>query len=130
MWRFSTVLAVGFWIWCGFIAVGAGFIGAALNTGCGGDGCEPGFPSWLEPWTWGDYYVFPAVAIVGVVALVPATIFGILVVRRQRAPAVPALILALVLLGYPYVAGLTPQGRLAFSFGPLLALAALAIDEP
>jgi hypothetical protein len=120
---------MGFWLWCGFIAVGAGFIGAALNTDCAGDGCKEGSPSWLEPWTWGDYYVFPEVTVIGLVALVPATIYVILVARRERLTALPLLTLTLVLLTYPYVAGLTPQGRLTFWFGPILGVGALLIDE-
>ncbi len=124
--RSQSVLAVAFWLWAAFIAIGAGFIGSALN--CESDeGCKPGSPSWLRPWTWGDFYVYPEAMIVGLAALVPGTAFVVFVVTDRRLPAAAALLPCLVLLGYPYFAGLTTSGRTTFGFGPLLGFAAIYV---
>jgi hypothetical protein len=108
------------------IAVGAGFIGAALNCE-GGEGCRGGFPSWLEPWTRGEYYVYPEASIVAVIALIPASAFVALVVAHRRWLALAALAVSTLLLSFAFFGGLTHEGRTVFWFGPLLGLAAVGI---
>ena len=44
MLRTSSLLALGFWLWSAFIAIGAGFLGTVLNCE-GGEGCSDG---WLR----------------------------------------------------------------------------------
>jgi hypothetical protein len=123
------VFAFGFWLWCAFIAVSAGFLGTLLNCESGEGGCNAGFPSWFQPWTWGDYYVYPEATIVALIALVPATAFVALVVGRRQSPAAAAFVLSLVLLSYAFFGGLTSEGRSLFFFGPLLGLAALGLTK-
>jgi hypothetical protein len=120
----DAVLAWGFWLWSTFIAVGAGFFGAVLN--CEHLSCKQGSPSWFQPWTWGDYYVFPEVTYIAFVAFLCTGAFVGLVVARRQTAAVVALACSVALLAYPYFAGLTAYGRALFSFGPLLAIGALA----
>jgi hypothetical protein len=121
----AIVLAVGYWLWAAFIAVGAGFLGAVLN--CEYGDCEGGFPPLAEPWVWGDYYVFPEVTFVAFAGLVPATAFVALVHFGRRWLAALTLTLSLVILVYPYFAGLTAEGGAVFWFGPLLGLAAVPL---
>ena len=123
----QSLLAFGFLLWCAFVAVGAGFIGTALNCEAG-EGCKPGSPSWLAPWTWGDFYVYPEATIVAFVALVPASAFVAFIVTRRQLPAVVAFALSVTLTSYPYFAGLTAEGRTIFWFGPLLGLAAIVMS--
>jgi hypothetical protein len=113
-------------LWSLLIAIGAGFIGAGLNCE-GGEGCSDGFPSWLRPWAWGGYYVYPEATIVGLVALIPASAFVAFVVVGRQMLAAFALVLSLALLSYPFFAGLTAEGRRIFWFGPLLGFAALRV---
>lgn len=119
----GKLLAVGFWLWAAFITAGAGFIGAVLN--CEYGDCEGGFPAWSEPWTWGEYYVYPEVTFVAAAGLGFATVFVVLAFLGQRALAAVALVVSLVLLTYPFFAGLTASGRALFWFGPLLGIAAV-----
>jgi hypothetical protein len=119
-----SLLAFGFWLWCAFIAVGAGFIGAVLNCE-GGEGCKSGSPSWLQPWTWGNFYVYPEVTIIAFVALVPATAFVVFVITRRPVLAVVAFVVSNILISYAFFAGLTPEGRALFWFGPLVGIAAI-----
>ncbi len=123
--RGPVILAFGFWLWSAFILLGAGYIGAVLNCDSDGSGdfCKPGFPSWLEPWTWGHHYVFPETLYVGVPGLGAASLFVAFTIGRRRIPAAAALAVSFVLLSYPFFAGLTPYGRAVFSFGPLLGIA-------
>jgi hypothetical protein len=121
-----SVLALGYWLWALGIAGGAGFLGTALNCE-GGEGCRPGSGSWLEPWTWGDHYVYPEAAIAAVVALVPTTVFVAFVIVGRWGPAAVAFVASLVLLSYAFFGGLTPEGQALFSFGPLLGVAAVGI---
>jgi hypothetical protein len=120
-----VILAIAFWLWCAGITFGAGFLGSILNCeyGCSGDGT----PSWFEPWTWGDHYVYPEALYIGLVGLAAATAFVVLLARKRLLLATAALILTLVLLSYPFFAGLTASGRVLFSFGPLLAITALLV---
>jgi hypothetical protein len=122
--------AFGFWLWSAFIAVGAGFLGTLLNCEAGEKWCKTGFPSWFQPWAWGDYYVYPEATIAALMALVPATAFVALVVGRRQSSAAAAFVLSLVLLSYAFFGGLTSDGRVLFSFGPLLGLAALGLTTP
>jgi len=124
------VLAFGYWLWSLFIAVGAGFLGALLNCESGEKWCKAGFPSWFEPWAWGDYYVYPEATIAAAVALAPTTLFVVLVVRQRQPSAAAAFVLSLLLLSYAYFGGLTSDGRALFSFGPFLGLAALGLMNP
>jgi hypothetical protein len=122
------VFALGFWLWAGFVAVVAGFLGSGLNCEDGND-CTGGDPSWLRPWTWGDHYVYPKAGIVGVVGLIPASAFVALVVLGRRRSAAVALGLSIVLLSYAFFAGLTTEGRALLGFGPLLGVVAVAITQ-
>lgn len=124
--RVTRVLAFGFWLWCAFIAFGAGFLGTLLNCE-GGNGCKAGSPSWLQPWTWGEHYVYPEAWIIAVIALIPASAFVAFVVAHRQWPGVLALVLSTLLISYAYFGGLTSDGRSVFWFGPLLGLAALGI---
>ena len=120
------ILALGFLLWSAFIALGAGFLGAVLSCSENTEGCnEPGFPSPLRPWTWGEYGVFPEVVVPALDGLAAACAFVAFVVRRRRLYAGATLLLSLLLLSYPFFAGLTAEGRANFSFGPLLGLIAL-----
>lgn len=122
----SCALAFAFLIWAGFIAVGAGFIGALLNCGEDTDGCDdPGFPSLIEPWTWGRFDVFPEVFFVALAGLASAGLFVVFVLRGARLVAAVTFALALALLSYPFFAGLTDHGRALFAWGLLLGLAAV-----
>jgi hypothetical protein len=121
-----SVLALGFWVWAAGIAGGAGFLGAGLNCE-GGEGCAPGSASWLEPWTWGDHYVYPEAGIAGLAALVPASAFVAFVILRRWWPAAVAFAATLVLVSYAFFGGLTREERAVFSFGPLLGVAALGV---
>lgn len=123
--RVTRILAFGFWVWSAFIAWGAGFVGTGLNCE-GGEGCKSGSPSWLQPWTWGEYDVFPEAAYVGLVGLVASSAFVLFVLHRRPHAAAAAFAASVALLSYPFFAGLTPSGRGTFVFGPLLALASLA----
>ena len=122
------VFALGFWLWAACIAGAAGFLGAGLNCE-GGNGCVEGDPSWLRPWTWGDHYVYPKAGVVGLVALIPASAFVVLVVLGRRWSAAVSLGVSVVLLSYAFFAGLTTEGRALLCFGPLLGLVAVAITE-
>ncbi len=118
------MFAAAFWLWSAFVAVAAGFFGTALNCE-GGEGCKPGFPSWLQPWTWGEYSVFPEATFFGLAALVVVSAFVYFIVVDRQGLAALAFVLGLALSSYPYFAGLTTSGRAIFSFGPILGLAAL-----
>lgn len=120
--RGSVILAVGYWLWSAFIALVAGFIGAGSNCE-GGEGCKPGFPSWLEPWTWGQHYVFPETLYVGLPGLGAASLFVAFTISRRPLAAAAAFAVSLAFLSYPFFGGLTPYGRAMFSFGPLLGAA-------
>jgi hypothetical protein len=61
----ARILAVGYGVWSAFIALGAGSLGVRLNCE-GGEGCSTGFPSWFQPWTWGEYSVYPEAFYLGV----------------------------------------------------------------
>jgi hypothetical protein len=121
------VFAVGFWLWSILITVLAGYLGTMLNCESG-EGCKPGFPSWFQPWSWGDYYVYPQATIVALSALIPATIFVVLVAAQRQWVAAGALVLSITLLSYAYFGGLTSEGRAYFWFGPFLGLAALGLS--
>ena len=118
------VLALAFFAWCAFITVAAGVIGSILNCEYSGD-CTAGSPSWLEPWTWGDFYVYPTALLVGLIGLVSAGAFVALVWARRRSAAALALLVAGVLISYPFFAGLTASGRMLLWPGVLLGVAAL-----
>lgn len=118
----TGALAIGFWLWCAVIAIGGGFIGSALNCDESDAECRDGFPSWFEPWTWGDHDVYPAALIIGAAGLVAASAFVVFVFRRERLSAGITLPCTLVLLSYPFFAGLTSEGRLRFGLGPFWAL--------
>ena len=117
------ILALGFLGWCVFITVGAGVLGSGLN--CEYGDCRDGSPPWLEPWTWGDYYVYPTAFFIGLSGLVAASAFVGLVWKGRHRAAAGALVVTLALLSYPFFAGLTPSGRMLFWPGALLGLAAL-----
>ena len=123
----ELLLALAFLVWCAFLTFGAGFIGTILNCeyGCDGSGSVP----WLKPWTLGSYYVFPEVFYIALVGLLSATLFTVAVVRRHLIPSVAALVATLVLLAYPFFAGLTSEGRRLFWFGPFIGIAALAVSR-
>jgi hypothetical protein len=122
------VFALGFWLRAALIAGVAGFLGSGLNCE-GGNGCSEGDPSWLRPWTWGDHYVYPKAGIVALIGLVPASAFVALVVLGHRWSAAAALGVSVVLLSYPFFAGLTTEGRAFLGFGPLLGVVAVAITQ-
>ena len=122
------VFAFGFWLWAAAIVGAAGFLGSGLNCEDGSD-CAGGDPSWLRPWTWGDHYVYPKAGVVGLVALIPASAFVVLVVLGRRWSAALSLGVSVVLLSYAFFAGLTGEGRALLCFGPLLGAAAVAITE-
>jgi hypothetical protein len=63
--------------------------------------------------------------LIAVVGLVVATGFAVLVRRRLPLRATAALVVSTLLLGFPYFAGLTPEGRRVFWFGPIIGVAAL-----
>ena len=68
------------------IALGAGYIGAALNCDENSEGCDvAGFPSVVEPWTWSDYDAFPEVFVIGLLGLAGAALLVVFVVRRSIA---------------------------------------------
>lgn len=69
--------------------------------------------------------MYPEATVVAFIALVPVSAFVAFVAIRRQLPAFVALIGSLVLLSYAYFGGLTPEGRVTFSFGPLLGLVAL-----
>ena len=119
----ARFLAICFWLWAAFITAAAGFVGAVLN--CEYGDCEGGFPSWTEPWTWGDYYVYPEVTFVALAGLGVATAFVVLVFLGRRWLAALALLLTLTVLIYPFFAGLTVEGRVLFGWGALVRLAAV-----
>ena len=121
-----SVLALGFWLWTVGIAGGAGFLGTALNCESG-EGCKAGSQSWLEPWTWGDHYVYPEAAVTALVALVPASAFVAFVVFSRWWAALGSFAASLALISYAFFGGLTPAGRATFSFGPFFGVAALGI---
>ena len=115
---------MSYWLWSAFIVAGAGVIGSALNCE-GGEGCRSGSPPRLQPWAWGDYSVFPEAAVIGLAGLVIASTFVYLILRGLDRQAIAALVISLVLLSYPFFAGLTEEGRELFVFGPLLGVIAL-----
>jgi hypothetical protein len=92
------------------VVVVAGVVGTSLN--CDEADCRPGFPSWLEPWTWGDYSVYPEAFYAGLVGIVPAAAFPYLALAGRRGAAVIALVLSLALVSYAFFGGLTTNGRL------------------
>jgi hypothetical protein len=118
------LLTWSFWLWSAALAFGGGVVGASLNCG-EGDICRDGSPGWLEPWTWGDYSVYPEVSYVSAAGFAAASAFLVLTTRRRRMPATIAFFVSLVLLSYPYFAGLTESGRGLFVFGPLLGAGAV-----
>ncbi len=108
------------------IALGAGYIGAALNCDENSEGCDvAGFPSVVEPWTWSDYDAFPEVFVIGLLGLAGAALLVVFVVRRNRGLAAVAFVSSAVLLSYPFFAGLTEEGRLNFVWGFALGLGAV-----
>lgn len=121
----TRLLAFAFLAWAALIAVAAGFVGAALNCE-GGEGCRPGPPPWFQPWEWGEYYASPESAYVGLAGLAAASVFIFQVRRRRPLVAAGALLVSLVLLSYPFFAGLTESGRGLLVFGPAPGIAALA----
>lgn len=120
------VLAWGFWLWSAVLTYVGGVVGASLNCE-GGAGCRSGSPPWFEPWRWDQYSVFPEVSYVSVAGLAMASAFLYLSIRRRRLPAAIALLLTLVLLSYPYFAGLTESGRGLFVLGPFLGAATVIV---
>jgi hypothetical protein len=123
------VFALVFWLWSAFVAVAAGYLGTMLNCESG-EGCKAGSPSWLRPWSWGDYHVYPQATVAAVAALVTASVFVVLVAARRQWLAAAALVLSVALLSYAYFGGLTPEGRAYFWFGPFSGLAALVFMSP
>jgi hypothetical protein len=123
----ELLLALAFLVWCAFITFGAGFLGTILNCeyGCDGSGSVP----WLKPWTLGSYYVFPEVFFIALAGFVSATLFAVALVYRHLIPSVAAFVTSLVLLAYPFFAGLTSQGQRLFWFGPFIGIAALAVSR-
>lgn len=122
----AKLLAVGYWFWSATIGVIAGFFGAVLACEYG---CKSGSPSWLQPWTWGSYYVYPEATIMGALGLVVASAFVGFVFKGQRLAAAASFVIALALLSYPYFGGLTAAGRELFAFGPVLGFAAMLADR-
>lgn len=125
----SRALAIGFWLWCIAITIGGGFLGSLLNCDESSK-CKDGSPSWAEPWTWGDYDVYPAALVIGVMGLVAATACVIWVFKRARFGAWISFACSILLLSYPLFAGLTFQGRVLLGLGPLLGLGALLLMRP
>lgn len=130
----AKVLAFGFWLWAALMAVGAGYFRSILN--CEYQSCEDGSPSWVEPWAWGDYYVYPEVSFVGLVGLVAASLFVVCLLKDRRPHAAIALLVSLILMTYPYFAGFeavgargldTIEARMVFSLGPLLGLGVIVL---
>ena len=83
---------------------------------------------WLKPWTLGSSYVFPEVFFIALAGFVSATLFTVAVVRRELIPSVAAFVTTLVLLAYPFFAGLTSEGQRLLWFGPFIGIAALAVS--
>ena len=112
--------AIAYWLWSAVTALYLGLVTA--NTcderafGCGRHGYDADSaragPSWFEPWTLNEFYVFPEVIEVGLIGLVAASAFVVFVMLEWRLPGVLALVTSLVLLSYPYFAsvglGLVP----------------------
>ncbi len=96
-----------------------------MSTDAGGFG----FPSWVEPWTWVDYYVFPETLWLGTAGLVLASVYLLLVFTGRRLLAFVALLTSLALLSYPFFGGLTTEGHPLFSFGPLLGVLGLVVGD-
>jgi hypothetical protein len=124
----GKALAICFLLWAAVVAVGAGFLGAVLN--CEYGDCESGFPAWSEPWSWGDHYVYPEVTFVAFAGLAGAIVFTMLVFGGRRLLAAVAHGVTLLLLSYPFFAGLTSSGRALFGFGVLFGLAAVPATRP
>lgn len=123
----SLVLAAAYLVWSGFLALGAGFIGALLNCSENTDGCHSaGFPSLLEPWTWDDFDVFPEVFFIALAGLLAAVALLVSVLKGRRPLAAIAFASSLVLLSYPFFAGLTDEGRTLLASGALLGFGAVA----
>lgn len=121
----SLLLAIGYWLWSAFIAVGAGFLGAMFNCG-EGEICESGSAPALQPWTWGDYDTVPAVRYLAIAGLLAGTAFVLAVYRGRRALAVTTLLVSAVVLSYPLSAGLTTPARLVLLVvGALLGVGAV-----
>ena len=118
----GKLLAVAYLVSCAFISVVAGFIGALLS--CEYD-CARRSPLWLQPWTWGDSYVFPEATIMGVLGFLVASFFVAFIFDRYWWPAAGSLAISLILMSYPFFGGLTQEGRAKLAFGPLFALSAL-----
>jgi hypothetical protein len=119
----ARVLAFGYLIWSAFIGLIAGYA-TILNCEYG---CSRGFPSWLRPWTWGDHYVYPEAFYLGLLGLAAANVFVVLVWVHRPLAAAGVFAASVVLLSYPFFAGLTSSGRVQFALGPVLAIASLAI---
>jgi hypothetical protein len=122
---FPLVLGFAFWVWSAFITFGAGFVGAALNCE---HGCSHQPVQWAKPWTLGNHYVYPEVFIIGLIGFAAASLAVLFIRRRQPVHAAALLMVSLLLLSYPYFAGLTSEGRRLLWFGPLLGAAALAVS--
>lgn len=124
-------LLLGFWVWSACVTL-VGGVGAGLSCE-GGDNCRYGFPSWVQPWTWGDYYVYPEALYVALAGLAAACAFVAFVLANHRRLATATFLLSLLLLSYPYfAAGADVSGRAIVVFGalgligPFLGVMALA----
>lgn len=69
--------------------------------------------------------MFPEVALIGFGGLLAASAFVAAVFGDRRLLGVVALLVSLVLMSYPYTAGLAASGRAILWFGPILGVVAL-----
>lgn len=118
------ILGSALLVWYLVLAIGAGYLGTGLN--CEDDDCKTGFPSWLQPWTWGDYYVHPEAFYAALAGLVPAAALVYWALTGRRLAALVAFLVSLVPLSYAFFGGLTPDGRVLLGVtGAILAGATL-----
>lgn len=69
--------------------------------------------------------MFPEVAFIAFAGLFAASAFVAAVFQGRRSLGAGALLVSLVLVTYPYTAGLTASGRAIYWFGPIFAFVAL-----
>ncbi len=118
----ARVLAVAYCLWAAFVGLAAGSVGAILS--CEG-GCQDGSPPWLSPWAWDDYDVAGTTFVLGLLGVLAATAFAASVFVRRWWAAIGCLAASVVLLSYPFFAGLTGSGQLLVACGLVLGVGAL-----
>jgi hypothetical protein len=121
-WVLARALAVVYWLWAAFVGLVAGWIGAVLSCE---EGCATGSPPLLRPWQWDDYDVAGRVFAIGALGFAMASVFAVAVLLRRPWLGAGCLAGSVVLLSYPFFAGLTASGRSLLAFGPVLGIAAL-----